>query len=254
MPIGGPLRPSERAATLGRSVRLFRAFGREQSAPAEFYRPLAADSVAQLSGYVPLDTGPDGTLVLDVGGGPGWFAEAFDRAGARYATVEADEGEFAGSLEGAGRVLATALRLPFADDSVDVCYSSNVLEHVPQPWTMTGEMLRVTRPGGTVVVGFTTWYGPWGGHETAPWHLVSGPYAARRYARRHGRPPKNRYGESLFPVTVRQALRWARTQQAADVVRVLPRYHPWWSWWVLRVPVLRELVTWNLVLVLRKRP
>ncbi len=253
MPIGGPLRRPERAATLARSVRLLRAFRLEQSAPAEFYRPLAADSVDQLSWYVPLDADGDGPLVLDVGGGPGWFAEAFAAAGARYATVEAAEGEFAGALSGSARVVATALRLPFADDSVDVCYSSNVLEHVPQPWVMTDEMLRVTRPGGTVVVGFTTWYGPWGGHETSPWHLVSGHYAARRYARRHGKPPKNRYGESLFAVTVAETLRWARTQDAADVVRVLPRYHPWWSWWVLRVPLLRELVTWNLVIVLRKR-
>jgi hypothetical protein len=114
-------------------------------------------------------------------------------------------------------------------------------------------MVRVTRPGGLVFLSYTVWYGPWGGHETAPWHYVSGGYARRRYRRRHGREPKNRYGESMFKVTVRDGLRWSRRQQQADVVAVLPRYNPWWSWWLLRVPGVREVATWNLAIVLRKR-
>jgi hypothetical protein len=54
-------------------------------------------------------------------------------------------------------------------------------------------------------------------------------------------------------VTVRDGLAWARTQTAGDVVAVLPRYNPRRTWWLLRVPLLREVVTWNLVVVLRKR-
>ena len=38
--------------------------------PDRFYRSLAADSVRQLSAYVPLT----GRLLLDVGGGPGYIA------------------------------------------------------------------------------------------------------------------------------------------------------------------------------------
>ena len=34
---------------------------------------------------------------------------------------------------------------------------------------------------------------------------------------------------------------------------MIPRYNPRWATWLLRVPVLREVVTWNLVIVLRKR-
>jgi len=33
---------------------------------------------------------------------------------------------------------------------------------------------------------------------------------------------------------------------------VLPRYHPRWARGILRVPGLREVATWNLVLVVRK--
>ncbi len=235
---------------LARSVRLFRDFRVEQSDPARFYSALAADSVGQVSGYLDLP----GATVLDVGGGPGYFRDAFRAAGAAYWALDADVGELSGLGEIArGTVVGDGMNLPFRDASVDLCYSSNVLEHVPRPWDMAEEMLRVTRPGGTVFISYTVWYGPWGGHETAPWHFLGGARARRRYARRNGRQPKNRYGESLFKVTVRDGLRWARTQTGADVVALLPRYNPWWSHWMLRVPVLREVVTWNLVLVLRKR-
>jgi hypothetical protein len=53
-------------------------------------------------------------------------------------------------------------------------------------------------------------------------------------------------------VSVGSALRWARTHPDARLERALPRYHPWWATWVVRVPVLREVASWNLVLVLRK--
>jgi hypothetical protein len=118
---------------------------------------------------------------------------------------------------------------------------------------MAEEMVRVTRPGGLVFISYTTWFGPWGGHETSPWHYLGGGRARRRYRRRHGHEPKNKFGESLFAVTVGEGRRWAREQQVAEVVHVLPRYNPWWSRWLLSVPVVREVVTWNLVLVLRKK-
>ena len=237
-------------AGLRRSLFLLREFRYEQPDPARFYTALAEDSAAQVSQYADLS----GAVLLDVGGGPGYFREAFERAGATYYALDADVGELSGSGEIAqGTVIGSGMELPFRDGSVDVCYSSNVLEHVSDPWRMAEEMVRVTRPGGIAFISYTTWFGPWGGHETAPWHFLGGRYARRRYRRRHGHEPKNRYGESLFAVTVRDGLRWARSQSTADVVHLLPRYNPWWSRWLLRVPLLREVVTWNLVLVLRKR-
>jgi SAM-dependent methyltransferase len=232
-------------------VRLLRDFRHEQPDPPRFYTALAADSAAQLTTYVDLD----GVTMLDVGGGPGYFRDAFTRAGARYFSLDADVGELAGLGDIApGTVVGSGLQLPFADGSVDVCYSSNVLEHVPDPWRMADEMVRVTRPGGTVFVSWTVWFGPWGGHETAPWHYLGGRRARERYRRRHGHEPKNRFGESLFPVTVAAGHRWAAQQRAAEVVDVFPRYHPRALRWTSRVPGVREVVTWNLVIVLRRRP
>jgi SAM-dependent methyltransferase len=237
-------------ADLRRCIRLLRAFRREQTDPDHFYRVLADDSVAQLAGFVDLD----GAHVLDVGGGPGYFRDAFVRAGAHYMSVDSDLGEMSARGEPMpGSVLGSGMALPIKDGAVDVCYSSNVLEHVPMPWRMAEEMLRVTRPGGLVFCSFTVWLSPWGGHETAPWHYLGGAFAARRYERAHGHPPKNVFGTSLFAVSVADALRWARHVPGAALVAAFPRYHPWWARWTIRLPLLRELTTWNLVLVLVKR-
>lgn len=234
-------------------MRLFADFRHEQDDPRRFYTALAADSVGQLADYTG-EQGLSGRVVLDVGGGPGYFREAFERAGATYFALDADVGELAGQGEIApGTVIGDGMRLPFADGSVDVCYSSNVLEHVSDPWRMADEMLRVTRPGGVVFLSYTLWWGPWGGHETSPWHFLGGRYARRRYARRVGHEPKNKYGESLFAVTAHGGLRWARRQQGGEVLAAVARYHPWWARWVVRVPVLGEVLSWNLLLVLRKR-
>jgi hypothetical protein len=113
-------------------------------------------------------------------------------------------------------------------------------------------MVRVTRVGGVVFCSYTLWWGPWGGHETAPWHLLGGDLAARLYQRRHGLPPKNRFGQSLFAATVAQGLTWARARPDVQILDVIPRYLPWWAAPIMRVPGLREVAAWNVALALRR--
>ncbi|BBZ26228.1 putative methyltransferase [Mycolicibacterium madagascariense] len=240
-----------RRATLRRSIRLLGEFRFEQSDPARFYGSLAADTVGMVTALLGDD--PTGRVLLDVGGGPGYFATAFDDAGFDYVGVEPDPSEMhagpAGASGSGAFVRASGLALPFADDSVDVCLSSNVAEHVREPWRMGREMLRVTKPGGVVVLSYTVWLGPFGGHETGLAHYLGGGRAAERYARRHGRRPKNDYGSSLFAVSAADGLEWARS--TGLLVAAFPRYHPRWAWWMTRVPLLREFLVSNLVLVLR---
>ena len=76
---------------------------------------------------------------------------------------------------------------------------------------------------------------------------------AARYEQRTGHPPKNVYGESLFPVTAAAGIRWASKHPDAEVVAIIPRYLPAALFWVPSVPLLREFVTWNVALILRKR-
>jgi SAM-dependent methyltransferase len=240
-----------RQATLARSVRLLGEFRFEQTDPPRFYGALADDTVALVTALV--DGDPTGLTLLDVGGGPGYFASAFEAAGLRYVGVEPDASEMhagpAGAPGAGAFVRASGMALPFADDSVDVCLSSNVAEHVPDPWRMGREMLRVTRPGGLVVLSYTVWFGPFGGHEMGLTHYLGGARAAERYARKHGRRPKNDYGSSLFAVSAADGLAWA--ESTGTLVAAFPRYHPRWAWWMTRVPVLREFLVSNLVLVLR---
>ena len=244
------MKEAARQATLKRSVSLFRSFRLEQTKPEVFYRDLADDAVAQVLSYTPLD----GMTMLDVGGGPGYFADAFEKAGAWYTPLDADAGEFRlhGRSPAPGSVLGDGTALPFRTGSVDVAYSSNVAEHVREPWKLADEMVRVTRPGGFVFLSYTLWFGPWGGHETAPWHYLGGERAAARYERTNGHPPKNKFGESLFPISAHDGLRWAQQCPDAQLVHAVPRYLPSWSWFVLSVPGLREVLTWNLLLVLMK--
>ncbi len=237
--------------SLSRSRALLKAFSYEQTDPARFYSLLAADSARQVAHYTPLA----GRTLLDVGGGPGYFADAFRAQGARYVGLDADVGEL--SLHGRAvtrdTVLGSGTALPFRDLAFDVCYSSNVLEHVSEPERMADEMVRVTRPGGLVFLSYNNWLAPNGGHETAPWHYLGGRRAADRYARTHGTRPKNDYGTSLFRTSVGQMLRWLDTQTEVEPLDVLPRYHPSWARWVVKVPGVREVATWNLLLVLRRK-
>ena len=245
---------TRRMATLRRSLRLLRAFAYEQFRPRIFYSLLARDTRQLLDALChDLSFSPAprlrGASVLDVGGGPGYFADAF--ADCFYVGLEPNVSELsAAGLTGFGAVRGDGVALPFADESFDVVYSSNVAEHVPNWQAMGNEMLRVVAPGGLVVLSYTVWLGPFGGHETGLWqHYVGGEYARRRYAKVHGRDPKNVFGESLFAISAREGLEWA--ESTGQLVAAFPRYHPWWAWWLTRVPGLREFAVSNLVLVLR---
>jgi SAM-dependent methyltransferase len=243
-------------ATLARSVRLLSQFRFEQSDPARFYTALAEDTAAMVADLwsASRDESATGLTVLDVGGGPGYFSMAFEAAGFGYIGVEPDPAEMhAGPASGgtATYVRASGTALPFADASVDICLSSNVAEHVRQPWRLAREMLRVTRPGGLAVLSYTVWLGPFGGHETGLSHYLGGRRAAERYARRHGHRPKNDYGSSLFAVSATDGLEFGAG--SGVLLAAFPRYHPRWAWWMVRVPVLREFAVSNLVLVFAPR-
>jgi SAM-dependent methyltransferase len=241
-------------ATLQRSLRLLSEFRFEQRDPARFYGALAQDTATMVIDLwrATNGTSPAGRTLLDVGGGPGYFAKAFSDTGIDYIGVEPDPAEMHAGPAAIDTVTtyvrASGTALPFADASVDICLSSNVAEHVPQPWRLGREMLRVTKPGGLAVLSYTVWLGPFGGHETGLTHYLGGARAAARYTRKHGHPPKNNYGSSLFAVSAADGLQWAAA--TGSLLAAFPRYHPRWAWSMTQVPILREFLVSNLVLVL----
>jgi SAM-dependent methyltransferase len=234
---------------LRRSIRLLRLFRSEQADPNLYYTIVADDAVQQVAAYCDLA----GQTVLDIGGGGGWFTAAFRAQGARCYLFEPDPAELnSRQTPLTGVVLADGLRLPVRDGTADVAFSSNVLEHVPDPMQLIAEMIRVTRPDGLIYLAFTNWYSPWGGHEMSPWHYLGAGYAERRYFKRYQRKPKHKVGTSLFPVHVGQVLRAVRARDDIEIVVARPRYYPPWCRLILLIPGLREVVTWNLMLVMRR--
>jgi len=235
---------------LARSIRLFLLFKKEQTEPDDFYSAVAADAASQLARY----TGLAGRTVVDVGGGAGYFTAAFRAAGAYSYVFEPDHAELLsrGSAQ-PGAVLADGYWLPVADGSADICFSSNVLEHVADPAGLIAEMIRATKPGGVIYLSYTNWYSPWGGHEMSPWHLLGADFAARRYVRRYGRQPKHTVGQNLYRVHVGPILRMMANCDDIEILDELPRYYPRWCKFILRLPWLRELATWNLLVIMRRK-
>ena len=94
-----------------------------------------------------------GKRVLDVGCGIGMYTAAFLRETSDVFGVEI---EFERALEAHGRAAGVALaageHLPFADDTFDLVFSHEVLEHVCDDRACTAEMVRVTRHSGRLVV------------------------------------------------------------------------------------------------------
>lgn len=99
---------------------------------------------------------PVGLHVLDVGCGGGLLAEAFARLGCVVQGVDPSAESLAvARMHAAGQGLAIGYQcapgeaLPFADESFDVVYCCDVLEHVNDVPQVIRETARVLRPGGT---------------------------------------------------------------------------------------------------------
>ncbi len=234
------------AATGRRWVRIARLTGRTFATRGRAYPELAAylaeDAVRFLRPRVPLD----GARVLDLGSGHGGAGHALESAGARPVWLDRRP------LGGGRRVVGLAESVPFAGGAFDGAVCANLLEHVPSPSPVLAELARVVRPGGWVYLSWTAWYGPLGGHEFSPWHYF-GVDAARSLGRyvRLG-PARNVPGRDLFPVHVGATIRAVERSGAFDVRFAGPRYWPSQTW-IVRVPGLREVATWNCLLLLERR-
>jgi 2-polyprenyl-6-hydroxyphenyl methylase/3-demethylubiquinone-9 3-methyltransferase len=98
---------------------------------------------------------PEGIAVLDVGCGGGLLAEEFAELGCRVTGIDPSSGSLEAArthaaqsglaieyIEGSGEAL------PFEDESFDVVYCCDVLEHVEDVGKTIAEIARVLTPGG----------------------------------------------------------------------------------------------------------
>ena len=91
--------------------------------------------------------------VLDVGCGVGMYTDAFLQETPDVFGIEIERER---ALEARARtkdvIQGTGERLPFADESFDVVFSHEVLEHVADDRACVREMARVTRPEGRILI------------------------------------------------------------------------------------------------------
>lgn len=124
-------------------------------------------------------------IVLDLGCGRG---DSVDLFRAHDPAIEWIGMDIADSIEAVARrrtdarfVTFDGMVVPLPDDSVDVVYSSQVLEHVPDPKAHLREIVRVLRPGG-VLIGSTSQLEPY--HSRSYWNLT--PFGLSILARQAG--------------------------------------------------------------------
>jgi SAM-dependent methyltransferase len=224
---------------------LFRLLLAEHRDPVPFHEQLAARTLADF----PFETA--GRTVVDRGCGPGHYTRALRRAGATVLPIDLDPTEF--ELPGGppgGQIIADAMRLPLPSAGVDGVFCSNMLEHTPDPRAVLSELVRVLRPHGWAWVSWTNWYSPWGGHELSPFQYLGPRWALRAYTRLRG-TPKNVPGVGLFPTHVGQVLRLVKAEPGLELLDARPRYWPRQRW-IIRVPGVREVATWNCELHLQR--
>ncbi|HEX6867305.1 MAG TPA: class I SAM-dependent methyltransferase, partial [Candidatus Limnocylindrales bacterium] len=151
--------------------------------------PAVADLGALLGPYLPGDharqfrardyidvvmTGPEPPRrVVDLGCGRGDSVEAFRAHDPGIDWVGVD---IADSIEAVARrrtdarfVTYDGSTVPLPEASVDCVFSSQVLEHVPDPRAHLGEVARILRPGGTLI-GSTSQLEPY--HSRSYWNLT----------------------------------------------------------------------------------
>ncbi len=116
---------------------------------------------------------------------------------------------------------------------------------------MLGEVARVLRDGGSAWISWTNWWSPWGGHNITPFHLLGTRLGPRAWNRLFGPPEKNVPGVGLFPTYIGRTLALVDEMAELDLVDARPRYYPRQRW-IVGVPGLREVATWNCAMTLRR--
>ena len=234
---------------LNRYREYWTLFRNEQTDPEPFYRRMASDTADTLEAR---HGSVLGKRILDLGCGAGWYTAELRTRGADVLPVDLDPGELA--LAGAppeGALVADAADLPLEDQSIDAVLCSNLLEHCSRAPVVIDEIARILKPGGWAYVSWTNWYSPWGGHLYAPYHYLGPRFGTWLHDRLHGTPDKNVINDGLWPVHISTILARVKSHPELVIDRVEPRYWPRLAF-ISRIPVVREVLSWNCVIHLRR--
>ena len=227
---------------------LWSLFLNERSDPEPFYRALGAETACDLNKRYEIRN----DRILDVGCGPGWYAEAMREHGATVLGIDGSMNTLTRAQPPIpGLALGDATVMAFPDNSFDGVFCSNMLEHASDPSKVVDEIIRVLKPDGWGYLSWTNWYSPNGGHNMNPYQYLGPKFGPKLYEKIHGPPPDNRYGEGLFAVHIGPTLRMIRNKPGISISRIEPRYWPW-ARFIIGIPIVREFFTWNCVIRFNK--
>ncbi|MCS7042347.1 MAG: methyltransferase domain-containing protein [Bryobacteraceae bacterium] len=177
----------------------------EQAAADEEHFPSSIDPRilhvrAVIEGVGPIGAG---ARVLDAGCGKGRFAVHVANAypGALVVALDLACAMLRCAPPHLGRVAGSMLELPFPDSSFDAAYATESLEHAVDIERAVGELCRVLKPGGRLVI-IDKNARHWGRLETPPWEKWFREEELLRLLRRHCRSAACRpisYWEDVAP-------------------------------------------------------
>ena len=233
-----------------RSVHLFKLFRQEQVDPDRFYHYLAADTLRQVRQYVHPVGAPRS---ISAGDRATRARRSVRPAPTAWWSTTAWPNSDCTSASRARHCKAMVNRCRSRRLRARIVHSSNVLEHVPDWEAMLTKMARVPN---------RQWCRLFELHElvlTVGWSRDVAVPSPRRQARgraRHAqiwRASEERVRCEPVRLDIAQVMRWFRNRSDVEVLWVGPRYLPEWMRWVAHTPAIREVVTWNLVIVFRRR-
>jgi ubiquinone/menaquinone biosynthesis C-methylase UbiE len=172
-----------------------------------------------------------GSHVLDVGCGPGVMAEEILARGCRFWGVDPSEkmisiarGRFGGHPN-ARLVQGDAGRLPFTDSFFDAVLCMGVIDSVPDGHQAVQEMVRVLKPGGTLILSVANLLSPYAWWKNFGYYPLLGTW--HRVRARLGDPTMSASRVRSCPLRRLYSRRSAKAlieSKAARVTHVVPYY------------------------------
>jgi len=193
-------RPRATQQATAAEIRAFfnRAAGDEEHYPSTidpriFHVKLVLDHIGDVSGR----------RVADIGCGKGRFARIVKERypSATVIAVDLAEAMLACVPAGIERAAASMTALPLADASCDAAYATESLEHAIDIPRAVGELCRIVRPGGRIVI-IDKDAQAWGRLETPSWERWFDRQELERLLARHCREVSSRpisYWEDIAP-------------------------------------------------------
>ncbi len=217
---------------------------------AYFYWLQAADALRWL-GRCGLQMGPQ-TRALDLGCGHGVFGAELVKRGCQV--TFADEENL---------LLPEIANAPFRRINIDrdelaalgeydLVICSNVFEHLAKPKQFLETVHTLLAPQGKLYLSWTNWLSLWGGHEFSPFHYLGSRHGHLVYDRLLKRRRKHTPYQNLFPTYIGQTFKMVRQTPTLTLLGATPRYYTELAF-LVRIPVLREFVTWNCALLLGRK-